>query len=186
MQFRKLQVALILIVAFIGSSYLEERDGDNSIARKVWNFSPTFQTNLLQAQSKVVGMFEEENEIPVTASWQENASRMSQFKTIQSFLDGYVITYDSTLSLSFPQDGLITYTGQNKNTGKTISIEFADDTSVTIGLLDHFEHLPYSAVSAGEYIASLNGENLYIQVQKDGKVLSKEETAQWLIAQDGR
>lgn len=64
--------------------------------------------------------------------------------------------------------------------GKTISVYYEDNTTVTYGNVDSFSLLPYTSIERGSTIANKEPGDLYLKIEQDGRVLNLEETLQWM------
>ena len=91
-----------------------------------------------------------------------------------------MLAYEESLSITATKSGVIVYTGHTARTGKVISISYDDGYTVTYGFIDDFYHLPYSSVALGEMIAKKEAGELFIQIEKSGRILNLEETIEWI------
>lgn len=108
------------------------------------------------------------------------SEELLSFVSIQPYGKGYSLTFEQAIRIFALQNGIVVFTGHTKQTGKTISIYYDDDTTVTFGYVDHFSLLPYTAVSAGEVLATKQAGELYIEVEQRGVTLNLEQTLAWL------
>lgn len=102
------------------------------------------------------------------------------FSSVKPYEEGFLLTYDEPIPIIAINNGLVVYTGHSKKIGKTISIYYEDDTTVTYGYVDSFSILPYTTVEKGKTVANKESGDLYIQIEKDGKIFNLEETLTWL------
>ncbi len=119
-----------------------------------------------------------ERQIEVTAY--PGSEELLSFVAIQPYGKGYSLTFEQAIRIFALQNGIVVFTGHTKQTGKTISIYYDDDTTVTFGYVDHFSLLPYTAVNIGEVLATKQAGELYIEIEQRGVTLNLEQTLTWL------
>lgn len=171
---RRLKIIFIILLTltFIVSTYVQEKRGEQSIARDTWNYSPSFKQFLLDWQYKIKELTTKDEEVlPVSSDFVKEVTIIN----IKYLENGYFIAFDQPVSFIMPQNGFIFFTGNHNKTKKTMTIKLNDGKDLTIGMMQQFQHLPYSTVSIGEKIAVSNNNILYVQIKENGQLLSKEE-----------
>lgn len=135
----------------------------------------TFMRNFLR---EVFGTKQNDNKIVVSS---ENVNKeLLNYVQVMPFEEGYMLTYEHAVPLIAIDDGLVVYTGYSKEIGKTISVYYESNTTVTYGNVDTFSLLPYTSIEKGSTIGNKEPGELYIQVEKDGEILNLEETLVWM------
>ena len=122
-------------------------------------------------------LFSKEELVEVTST---NNRELVTFEAIKRYADGFTLAYEKSLTITATKPGVIVYTGHTARTGKVISISYDDGYTVTYGFIDDFYHLPYSSVVVGELIAKKEAGELFIKVEKSGRILNLEETIEWV------
>lgn len=170
-------VAFLLCVIVIISNRLQDQGQINIDVKKIVYSSEdlTIMRNLLRE------VFGNESDSPtITVSSETLNQELLNFVAIKPYHEGYLLTFEQAVPLLAIESGLVVYTGHSKDTGKTISIYYEDNTTVTYGNVDSFSLLPYTSIEKGSTIANKEPGDLYIQIEKDGEVLNLEETLQWM------
>lgn len=108
------------------------------------------------------------------------SEELLSFESVQPSNKGYLLTFEQAIRIFALQNGIVVFTGHTKQTGKTISVYYDDDTTVTFGYVDNFSLLPYTAVSIGEVLATKQAGELYIEIEQRGVTLNLEQTLSWL------
>lgn len=107
-------------------------------------------------------------------------SELLSFTNAEVFEEGYLMQYDVGLPVYTGQDGLVVFTGHTKYTGKTMTISYADETTVSYGMLDSLAQLPYTSVKANDLIGMKETGQLYLSIEKNNRHYTLEEIVQWL------
>ena len=94
-----------------------------------------------------------------------------EYKSIQPFDKGAILSIHEAQELYASENGLIIFTGYTKKTGKTLSILYDTGETATFGFVEEFRQLPYTTINAGDIFASVDNELLYVQVEEDGELL---------------
>lgn len=115
----------------------------------------------------------------IAVSTSERATNLFTFATMERYKDGAVFIYNEPVFLYAFYDGLVVFTGHTKYTGKTVTVLYNEGTTVTYGFLDELTFLPYTSLRAGQSIGRQQ-HTLYIQIERDGRVLNLEEIRAWL------
>ncbi|MEK4255193.1 peptidoglycan DD-metalloendopeptidase family protein [Ureibacillus sp. FSL K6-2830] len=134
----------------------------------------TFMRNVLRE------IFDKKAHDTIAVSSEPINQELLTFVQVKPYFKGYLFTYEESVPLIAIDHGLVVYTGYSKDTGKTISVYYEDDTTVTYGNVDSFSLLPYTSIERGGTIGKKEPGDLYIQVEKDGNILNLEETLLWM------
>lgn len=134
----------------------------------------SFMRNLLRE------VFGQKKDTTITVSSEPINQELLTFVSVKPFQNGYLLTFEEPLPILAIDQGLVVYTGHSKETGKTISVFYEDDTTVTYGNVDSFSLLPYTSIEKGSTIANKEVGDLYLKIEKNGETLNLEETLKWL------
>ena len=162
---------ILCVVIYIGLNSSNE-SVRQMLARMVYSTE-----HMTMIRNTVSGLFSQEELVEVAST--ANAD-LVKFVAIKRYDKGFLLAYEAPITITALQSGVIVYTGHTVRTGKVLSVAYDDGYSVTFGFVDDFYHLPYSTVAAGEVIGVKETGELFIQIEKDGRVLSLEETVEWL------
>ncbi|MFF5996854.1 M23 family metallopeptidase [Lysinibacillus sp. KU-BSD001] len=154
--------------------------GLNSSNESVRQFitSVVYSTEHMTVMRNTVNELFSDDEVVEVAS--TNQKVLVKFVAIKRYDQGFKLSYEDPITITATQSGVMVYTGHTARTGKVISISYDDGYTVTYGFIDDFYHLPYSTVAQGEVIAMKEQGELFIQIEKNGRVLSLEETVEWI------
>lgn len=168
--------AIVLCGVVILGTRLQERGQLEVDVKKVVYSSEdlTLMRNLLRE------VFGQEQDETITVSTESVNQELLSFVSVKPFDHGYLLTFEEPIPILAIENGLVVYTGHTKNTGKTISVFYEDDTTVTYGNVDSFSLLPYTSVERGGTLANKEPGELYIKIEEGGKVLNLEETLEWM------
>ena len=166
---------LLCAIVLIGNRLQQQGQISVDIQKIVYSSEDlTFMRNFLR---EVVG---KDIEPTITVSSEAINQELLTFVAIKPYDSGYLLTYEQSIPILAIENGLVVYTGHSKHTGKTISVYYEDDTTVTYGNVDSFSLLPYTSIERGGVIANKEPGDLYIKIELDGEVLNLEETLKWM------
>lgn len=168
--------AFLLCIIVLMSTQMQER-GQIAVDVKKIVYSSEDLTMMRNFLREVFG---EESDTTITVSTDALNQELLSFVSVKPYDNGYLLTFEQGIPILAIENGLVVYTGHSKNTGKTISVYYEDDTTVTYGNVDTFSLLPYTSIERGSTIANKEPGDLYIKIEEDGKVLNLEETLEWL------
>ena len=168
--------AIVLCAVVILGSQLQER-GQLSVDVKKIVYSSEDLTIMRNFLREVFG---QETDEKITVSTESVNQELLSFVSIKPFDHGYLLSFEETIPILAIENGLVVYTGHTKNTGKTISVYYEDETTVTYGNVDSFSLLPYTSIERGSTLANKEPGDLYIKIEEGGKVLNLEETLEWM------
>lgn len=151
--------------------------------------STNYSTTLLAPQQpkeayNQIKAWVQQSDKKITVSAPITTPPLVEYKSIQPYEDGVILSIDSKQDLFASENGLIIFTGYTKKTGKTLSISYDTGETATYGFVEKFHQLPYTTINTGDIFASAADELLYIQVEKDGEYLDTSELVEWLSASD--
>lgn len=124
--------------------------------------------------------FGQESEQKIMVSTKSVNQELLSFLAAKPYDNGYLLTFENAIPILAIKNGLVVFTGHTKTTGKTISVYYEDDTTVTYGNVDSFSLLPYTAIERGSTLGNKEPGDLYIKIENGGKVLNLEETVEWM------
>lgn len=169
--------ACIICLSVLVTNYLHENGKINMDVKKVVYSSEDL--NLMRNVLRDVFIADEEPTIAVSSETVSN--ELLSFIAVKPYDDGYLLTFEQPLPIIAIENGLVVYTGHNTHTGKTISVYYENNTTVTYGFVDGFTTLPYTSIGKGQTIANKEEPgDLYIQIETNGKRLNLEETIKWM------
>lgn len=97
-----------------------------------------------------------------------------QVKMLGAYEQGYILhTADGPVIAT--ENNFILFTGFVKNKGRTMTIQFNNDITITYSLIDEFMQMPYRFVLPGE-VLFYNEGSLYIQIEQNRQRLNEQET----------
>nr|WP_198044655.1 peptidoglycan DD-metalloendopeptidase family protein [Lysinibacillus timonensis] len=167
----------ILCITILAANHLQESGQINIDIKKIVYSSEdlNFMRNILR---EVFGT-EQDPTIAVSSGAADN--KLLSFIAVKPYDHGYLLTFEDALPIIAIEGGLVVYTGHNTHTGKTISVYYENNTTVTYGFLDSFTVLPYTSVGKGQTIANKDEPgDLFVQIETGGKTLNLEETIKWM------
>lgn len=174
-------VAFILCLTILVVTKLEENGRLNS---HVSDF--VYGSKDLQIMREVLReLFGNEKSSKIFVSSEMMNEDLLTYNQVTPYESGFLFAYDKNFPILAIDDGLVVYTGHSKKLGKTISIYYNDDTTVTYGYIDAFSILPYTTIEKGKTIANSVSGKLYIRVEKDNKIYDLKETLSWLKESNG-
>jgi len=155
-------LAIILTISVIGVARLENF---GVINRPVSQYVTTGEDFLAMKKwvSSIIDSSDPQS-IPVNV---EN-DVLKGYESIQPYHEGVIVSYTRPLSIDAQNNGLVTFTGYTRQTGKTITVLYDDGDEVTYGFVGTFSKLPYTSVKRGETIALMGEETFYLMVKRDG------------------
>ncbi|TQR19203.1 hypothetical protein [Psychrobacillus vulpis] len=169
-----------LAFAFVLLFYMLDRLENNDVLSTNYAESLLAPQKPSEVYQKVVAWVNNSDELinvsaPITPP-------LLEYKSIQPFADGALLSIDESQNLHASDNGLIIFTGYTRQTGKTLSILYDSGETATYGFVEDFQQLPYTTINTGDIFASVKNDLLYIKVEKDGENLETEELVEWLTA----
>lgn len=104
----------------------------------------------------------------ITVSSNQSFEPFSLYESFQPYQDGAIISYVQPLPITAKGSGLVVFTGHTRQSGKTVTVQYDNGDEVTYGFVGSFSTLPYTTVRAGDEIAVMNEETLYVRVKRNG------------------
>lgn len=114
------------------------------------------------------------------AVFHDGQPMLKHFDTITQQKDGFLLTYKEPVTVYGAANGVVIYSAHTVHKGKAFIIAYDDGMTVHYEQVTTIHKLPYTAVIKGEEIATVEGQQLYIAVYKDGTALSQQEFIRWL------
>ena len=155
-------LAVVLTIGVIGVAQFEKT---GVIGKPITQYV-TSGEDFLTMKKWVSSMMKplETGTIPV--SYEERV--LSTYETMQPFREGVIVSYSRPLSIDAQDDGLVTFTGFTRQTGKTMTVMYDDGDEVTYGFIGTFSKLPYTSVKRGDTLAVMAEGAIYLMVKRDG------------------
>lgn len=166
-------IAGLLFVIIFSSKYTDSEQVEHVVQTVVYSSS-----DLQWMRSTLREVFNREQQTVEVAT--DITPHMATFVSIKPYYKGFILYFEHTVPIIAYDSGLIVFTGHTKNTGKTISVFYNDNTTVTYGYVDQLSLLPYTTVGQGSTLGAKNEGELYIEVEKDGKHLDLQQIIEWL------
>lgn len=166
---------MLCVLVLMGKHFQNTGQIDVDVKKVVYS-----SEDLTIMRSMLRELFGEEPQTKIAVSTEKVNQEVLTFTEIVPYNEGYLLTFEQALPLVAINHGVVVYTGHSKHTGKTISVYYEDNTTVTYGNVDSFSLLPYTSVQRGDTIGNIEMGDLYIQIDIDGRILNLEQTLQWL------
>jgi hypothetical protein len=176
---KKWFIAFVLVLLFSGLTKLEK----NQILTTTYAETLVAPQQPNEIVKRVVAFFGKSNET-ITVSAPVATPPLIEYKSIQPYDGGAMLSINQSQDLYASADGLIIYTGYTRQTGKTLTILYDTGETATFGFVEEFHQLPYTTISSGDIFASAESELLYIKVKKDGEEFEMSEIVNWLTVSD--
>ena len=102
-------------------------------------------------------------------------SEKISYKKVEKYNDGIKLKVSTNYMVPVIESGVVVFIGEKENIGSTIIIEQVNGTETLYGNVKIDNIKLYDYIEKGELLGEVNGENLYLKFQKDGKVLDYKE-----------
>lgn len=155
-------LAIVLTIGVVGVAKLEKA---GVIGNPVTQYV-TSGEDFLIIKKWVASMMNPLETETITVSYEEGV--LNTYESMQPFHEGVIVSYSQPLSIDAQNDGLVTFTGFTRRTGKTITVLYDDGDEVTYGFVGKFSKLPYTAVKKGDTLALMAEGAIYLMVKQDG------------------
>lgn len=152
----------MLTVGVIGIAKLESA---GIIGKPVTQYV-TSGEDFLTMKKWVASMMKTSESEKVSVSYEEKV--LNTYESMQPFHDGVIVSYSQPHSIEAQEDGLVTFTGFTRRTGKTMTVLYDDGDEVTYGFVGTFSKLPYTSVKKGDTLALMDQGAIYLMVKRDG------------------
>ncbi len=161
----KWMIAVLLVLTVVGMSKLEEK---GVINQPVTQYVTTGK-DFLEIKKWVSAFFNDTSDEKIVVSGEPNVlNTFANYESIQPYEDGVVISYAQPFAITALNNGLITFTGYTRQSGKTVTVLYNDGDEVTYGFVREFSKLPYTAVKKGDKLAVMSDETVFLMVKRDG------------------
>ncbi|MEK4230145.1 hypothetical protein [Solibacillus sp. FSL H8-0538] len=169
-------IAGLLFVTIFSSRYTENEKVDRMVQSVVYN-----SNDLQWMRTTLREVFDREQQT-VEVTKDQSDLYLTKFVSIKPYYKGFILFFEETVPIIAYEHGLVVFTGHTKNTGKTISVFYNDDTTVTFGFVDQLSLLPYTSVAKGASLGLKDEGELYIEIEQNGAHLNLQQTIEWLRA----
>lgn len=109
---------------------------------------------------------------------------LKSFEKITVSEDGFMLTYREAIRLYAYSNGVVIYSAHTATSGRAMIIAFDNGITAHFQQLTTIHKLPYTAVTSGEQLATVEGGQLFIALFKAGQPLSEKDVIRWI--HDGR
>ena len=92
----------------------------------------------------------------------------------EKYSNGYKLKVEKNYLVPVIESGVVVFIGEKEDLGNVIVIEGEDKTTMTYGNIKNDDIKLYEYVNAGKYLGEVNGDYLYLIIQKDGEYLDIE------------
>lgn len=100
--------------------------------------------------------------------------RQDSTTTIKAYGEGFIV-HTASSNFYANNNSFVLFTGFMKNTGRTMTLQYGNDFTVTYGLVEQFLQLPYRFVASREPLF-YNEQTLYLKIEQDGQALNEQQT----------
>ena len=97
------------------------------------------------------------------------------YKKLDKYNDGYKLKVSNNYMVPVIESGVVVFIGEKENLGNTIIIQQVNNIETLYGNVNLNNIKLYDYVEKGELLGEVNGDNLYLKFQKDGKYLDYKE-----------
>lgn len=160
---------------------ISDKFGDISVKRTVNQIVYSSEDLIVMRSVLSDFVFRDDKKISVSAD--TSIEQLLTYATIERYNKGVLLSFEQGIVLNALYEGLVVFTGHTKYNGKTLSILYENGLTVTLGYVDQFYVLPYTAVAKGTLLASKGKGKLYLQIEDNGNYFNLEQTTKWLKEQ---
>lgn len=97
------------------------------------------------------------------------------YKKLDKYNDGYKLKVSNNYMVPVIESGVVVFIGEKEGLGNTIIIQQVNNIETLYGNVNLNNIKLYDYVEKGELLGEVNGDNLYLKFQKDGKYLDYKE-----------
>ena len=97
------------------------------------------------------------------------------YKKLDKYNDGYKLKVSNNYMVPVIESGVVVFIGEKEDLGNTIIIQQVNNIETLYGNVNLNNIKLYDYVEKGELLGEVNGDNLYLKFQKDGKYLDYKE-----------
>lgn len=102
-------------------------------------------------------------------------SEKLSYSKIEKYNDGVKLKVSSKYMVPVIESGVVVFIGEKENIGSTIIIEQVNGIETLYGNVNINNIKLYDYLEKGELLGEVNGEDLYLKFQKEGKALDYKE-----------
>ena len=92
----------------------------------------------------------------------------------EKYLDGYKLRVSDNYLVPVIKSGVVVFIGEKEDYGKVITIEDEDGITITYGNIKNSDVKLYEYINKGKFLGEVDGNSLYIVLQKNGEYLDIE------------
>ena len=97
----------------------------------------------------------------------------------EKYLDGYKLRVSDNYLVPVIKSGVVVFIGEKEDYGKVITIEDEDGITITYGNIKNSDVKLYEYINKGKFLGEVDGNSLYIVLQKNGEYLDIETYLSW-------
>ena len=97
-----------------------------------------------------------------------------EYKEKEKYNDGYKLIVSDNYLVPVIKSGVVVFIGEKEEYGKVITIEDEDGITITYGNIKNTDVKLYDYINSGKYLGDVDGNYLYIILQKNGEYLDIE------------
>lgn len=124
-------------------------------------------------------LLQKEQPIPIFV-FDDKQQTVKHFKDIKSSEDGFLLTYKKPITVFAPENGVVIYSAHTAHAGKAMIVAYDNGYTAHYAKLTTIHKLPYTTVVAGEQIATVDGEEMYIALFKKGAAVPENLLIRWI------
>ena len=97
------------------------------------------------------------------------------YNNLKKYKDGVKLNVSDNYMVPIIESGVVVFIGEKEGLGNTIIIQQVNNIETLYGNVNLNNIKLYDYVEKGELLGEVNGDNLYLKFQKDGKYLDYKE-----------
>ncbi|CAM3110543.1 hypothetical protein FITA111629_04085 [Filibacter tadaridae] len=158
-------LAIVLTIGVFGLAKLEN---DGVVSKPITQYVTTGE-DFVAMKKWVASMMQEPESgtIKVMAD-PHQLEPFATYETMQPYKDGVIVSYTHPIPIEARGNGLISFTGYTRQSGKTVTVMYDNGDEVTYGFIGKFAKLPYTSVKKGDTLALMDEGAIYLMVKRDG------------------
>lgn len=163
-----LAIMLIVVIAF-ANSYPKT-------AITKWIIQTVYST---QDFAPIRQLIKRSEPIPIFV-FDHGEKTLKNFEEITASEDGFILTYREAIRLYAYSNGVVIYSAHTATSGRAMIIAFDNGITAHFQQLTTIHKLPYTAVTSGEHLATVEGGQLFIALFKAGQPLTEKAVIRWI------
>ena len=169
-----IRVMICIILFLVGLIVLKYDKGKDGVITKYLTENNINFASINKIYQKYLG-----NILPFQGIAKENTEKVFNEKISYTeaniYKDGVKLVVDDNYLVPILESGVVVFLGEKEDFGKTVIIQQVNGIDVWYGNLTNINVNIYDYVSKGEFLALVEGNDLYMQFVKDGKYLDYKE-----------